>query len=331
MGSASSVASTQATLPLPATCSQGDAEEPVMCAQTLASDGSADPILVVYIYADARDTVAHSTAEEFSQRHMPALRDMAASRGLRLIAQQVRTEEQLLDSNDAISIFSERCSCALLAFVSDTNETQTGLPAQLPLAFVQRCIAAIKKHRPDAAQFLSEVLTVSQRPSSLTSCFSGGWCARARLSKCRTQSRVLPGPDEPDAFVSIPTYSWFNERLQLCLREILFDASARMAASLEDIKVWLNPPPPPPSFSCMERLGSSPPSLSCSPAQHPSWPPGWRSPKAHLKTLALVIKAPLSSSSRTMTRAGRCPRCPSCRFNTPNRCCPPPFRTFRLG
>jgi hypothetical protein len=185
MGSVSSVASTQATLPLPATCSQDDAEEPVMCAQTLASDGSADPILVVYIYADARDTVAHSAAEEFSQRHMPALRDMAASRGLRLIAQQVRTEEQLLDSNDAISMFSERCSCALLAFVSDTNETQAGLPAQLPLAFVQRCIAAIKKHRPDAAQFLSEVLTVSPRPSSLTSCFSGGWCARARLSKCR--------------------------------------------------------------------------------------------------------------------------------------------------
>jgi hypothetical protein len=198
MGSASSVASTQATLPLPATCSQGDAEEHVMCAQTLTSDGSADPILVIYIYADARDTVAHSAAAEFSQRHMPALRDMAASRGLRLIAQQVGTEEQLLDSNDAISIFSERCSCALLAFVSDTNETQTGLPAQLPLAFVQRCIAAIKKHRPLAAQFLSEVLTVSQRPSSLTSCFSGGWCARARLSKCRTLSHVFSqGPMNP--------------------------------------------------------------------------------------------------------------------------------------
>ena len=198
MGSASSVASTQATLPLPATCSQGDAEEHVMCAQTLASDGSADPILVIYIYADARDTVAHSAAAEFSQRHMPALRDMAASRGLRLIAQQVGTEEQLLDSNDAISIFSERCSCALLAFVSDTNETQTGLPAQLPLAFVQRCIAAIKKHRPLAAQFLSEVLTVSQRPSLLTSCFSGGWCARARLSKCRTLSHVFSqGPMNP--------------------------------------------------------------------------------------------------------------------------------------
>jgi hypothetical protein len=186
MGSATSVAST-ATLSLPAVSSQGDAEEHVvMCAQTLASSGFADPILVVYIYADARDTVANSAAAEFSKRHMPALCDMAASRGLRLITQQVGTEEQLLDSNEAISIFSERCSCTLLAFVSDTNETQTGLPAQLPLAFVQRCITAIKKHRPHAAQFLYEVFNVSQRPSSLTSCFSGGWCARAWFSKCRT-------------------------------------------------------------------------------------------------------------------------------------------------
>ena len=47
--------------------SQPSAEDHVLSSQTLPSSGSADPILVVYIYADKRDSVAHAAALEFAE------------------------------------------------------------------------------------------------------------------------------------------------------------------------------------------------------------------------------------------------------------------------
>jgi hypothetical protein len=42
---------------------------------------------------------------------------------------------------------------------------------------------------------------------------------------------------DDDSFVDVPSASWFNERLQLCLRHTLFEASILMSASLEEMRV----------------------------------------------------------------------------------------------
>ena len=173
MGAASSVA-TSSAVAIQTRSSQCSAEEQCMCSQACTPGGSAVPILVVYIYANPKDTVAHAAAVELAQQQMPVLCDMAAGRGVRLFTMPVDSEQQLLDANDAFSMFTERCSHSLLAFVSDTDGGDIGLPAQLPLAFVHRCIAALKKRRPEAAEFLCDTLSVLPAPSSLTSCFSDG-------------------------------------------------------------------------------------------------------------------------------------------------------------
>jgi hypothetical protein len=180
MGSASSVASpTSATTKSIPQCSAG---ELVLSSQTRASSGSADPILVVYIYADAHDSVARAAAMEFAEQQMPRLCDMAASRGVQMFAMPLHSPEQLVDTNDAFGIFSERCSSALVAFVGDIDDSRIELPARLPLAFVQRCIGALKKQQPDAAAFLSEIFDVSPPSSSIMSCFSSdGWFNHFRL------------------------------------------------------------------------------------------------------------------------------------------------------
>jgi hypothetical protein len=154
--------------------SQPSAEDHVLSSQTLPSSGSADPILVVYIYADKRDSVAHAAALEFAELHMPRLCDMAASRGVSLFPMPIYTQEQLVDTIDAFGIFSERCSRTLVAFVSNNNYDGVALPAQLPLAFVQRCIAVLNKQQPEAAAFLSDIFGVSPPSSSIRSCFSNG-------------------------------------------------------------------------------------------------------------------------------------------------------------
>jgi len=173
MGAASSVASSPAAT-LHSSSSQCSAEERFVCSQACTSSGSAVPILVVYIYADPSDTIAHSAAVEFAQQQMPLLSDMAAGRGVSVFTMPVQSEQQILETNDAFSVLTERCSHSLMAFVSDANDAGIGLPAQLPLAFVQRCIAALKKRRPEAAEFLSDTLKVLPPSSSLTSCFSDG-------------------------------------------------------------------------------------------------------------------------------------------------------------
>ena len=183
MGAASSV-SPSAVAMSPSISSQFSADDYVTCSQTVASGGSAEPILAVYIYADSRDTIAHAAAMEFVKQQMPCLCDMAASRGVCMLSLPVETEEQILDAYNAAAIFSERCSHALVIFASDSNESGPGLPAQLPLAFVQRCIATLKKSRPEAAEFLSHTLNVFPR-SSFTSCCAHGWLARAALFASR--------------------------------------------------------------------------------------------------------------------------------------------------
>lgn len=40
----------------------------------------------------------------------------------------------------------------------------------------------------------------------------------------------------PDDAVAVPTYSWFDERMQLCMRHILFEACAQMGATLDEMK-----------------------------------------------------------------------------------------------
>jgi hypothetical protein len=177
MGAASSITSS-AVAPHSTGSPQYSTEDRVKCSQTLVSSGSADPILAVYIYADSRDTIAHSAAVEFLRQHMPGLSDMAASRGLCMLSLPVESEEQILDTYNAVGIFSERCSHTLLIFTSDTSDSGLGLPAQLPLSFVRRCVAALTKKQPEAAHFLSHTLNFSPRPS-FTSCFADGWSARA--------------------------------------------------------------------------------------------------------------------------------------------------------
>ena len=176
MGAASSITSS-AVAPHFADSPQDSAEERVKCSQTLASSGSADPILAVYTYADSRDAIAHSAAVEFVREHMPGLCDMAASRGLCMLSLPVESEEQILDTYNAVGIFSEQCSHALLIFASDSDDSGPGLPAQLPISFVRRCVVALKKTQPEAAQFLSHTLNCSPRPS-FTSCFADGWSTR---------------------------------------------------------------------------------------------------------------------------------------------------------
>jgi hypothetical protein len=112
---------------------------------------------------------------EFAEQQMPRLCDMAASRGVQMFAMPLHSPEQLVDTNDAFGIFSERCSSALVAFVGDIDDARIELPARLPLSFVQRCIGALKKQQPDAAAFLSELFDVSPPSSSMMSCFSDGW------------------------------------------------------------------------------------------------------------------------------------------------------------
>jgi hypothetical protein len=155
--------------------SQRNASDVILCSQCMPSSGSGDPILVVYVYADPLDNLARSAADEFAKQHIPILCDMAASRGVSLFLVPVSTLEQLLDANDASCMFSERCFHSLLAFASETAGVENCLPPQLPLAFVQRCISALKVRRSDAAEFVCSVLKVPQPSSSVTSCFSSGF------------------------------------------------------------------------------------------------------------------------------------------------------------
>lgn len=173
MGSASSIESLARATHLQR-APQHSAKQLVHSSQTLPSSGTADPILVLYIYADRRDSVAYATASEFIEQQMPRLCDMAASRGMSLFPMVVDSREQLVDTNDAFGILSERYSKALVAFLSDADDAGIGLPAQLPLAFVHRCIAALKKRQPESAAFLSDIFKVSPPPSSLMSCLSHG-------------------------------------------------------------------------------------------------------------------------------------------------------------
>ena len=176
MGAASSV-KLSAIASLPNNISRFNSEELVMCSQSLELGGSAESILAVYVYADSLDKMAYSAAVEFVKLQMPSLCDMAASRGVHMLSLLLESEEQMLDTYNAVGIFSERCSHALVIFASDISDSGSGLPAHLPHGFVQRCVVSLMKNRPEAAEFLSNTLNVFP-PSTFKSCFTDGWCMR---------------------------------------------------------------------------------------------------------------------------------------------------------